>query len=148
MANAVDPLLNNAVDLYVQAVDYRGFRQARFWHWSMPKYEKLCWNPAMSGYHHRIPAVLCQIQAGFQAIWSGSWTDPSILAGSPASLVGILTDPVVMVGILPKRQDQDHQGQLPANWPGFGHFVPDSGEDHWYPTQIAGFRLGIRMRKI
>jgi hypothetical protein len=46
------------------------FRQARFQHWSMPKFDKLCRNLARA--------------AGSLAIWPGYWPDPAVLAETPA----------------------------------------------------------------
>jgi hypothetical protein len=63
MADIVDP--------HAQVVDHRrnpatiaGFRQAIFWYWSesvVPKSGNFCRNLAMSGHHHWISAILCQI---------------------------------------------------------------------------------------
>jgi hypothetical protein len=60
MADAVDPLLNDAVDFYIQAIDYCQIRQARFRHWSVLEFEKLCRNLA----NGRIPNNLAGILDG------------------------------------------------------------------------------------
>jgi hypothetical protein len=65
MTDTVDPLLNDAVDLHVQAVDHRrnpatiaGFQQARFRY--RVEYGH-CRNLATSDDRRQIPTVLCQI---------------------------------------------------------------------------------------
>jgi hypothetical protein len=61
MADAVDHFLNDAVVLYVQAIDYRRIPTNQIL--APVESGKLCQNPAMSGYRRRIPTVLCQILA-------------------------------------------------------------------------------------
>jgi hypothetical protein len=96
MVDVVDSLLNNAVDLYVQAVDYRripttiaGFRRYR------ARFRPIWPETHRSG---RISSYLAEILAG-------SGLDLARTAESPASLTGILPEP----------QDP---GQLAGIWPG------------------------------
>jgi hypothetical protein len=71
MVDAVDPLLNDAVDLYIQAVDYRRIPTSQI---STPVgtitrlwlYCARFWQLA--------------ITAGSLAMWLGSWTDPAVMA--------------------------------------------------------------------
>jgi hypothetical protein len=58
MADVIDPLLNDAVDLYVQAVDYRWIPTSQILARSMPKSEKLYQNSEASCYRRQIPAKL------------------------------------------------------------------------------------------
>jgi hypothetical protein len=105
MVDAVDPLLNDSVDLYVQTVDYR---------WILTpvgaESKKLCRNPATFGYRCRIPAVLCQTSARLIGIWS-EWPRSSQNGMISASW---------------SRFGQD--SRLLVNWPGSDRFVPDYGE--------------------
>jgi hypothetical protein len=71
MADAVDHFLDDAVDLYVQTVDYRRIPTSQILA-PVLESEKLCWNPTTSGNRHRILAVLCQIPARLAEIWPGS----------------------------------------------------------------------------
>jgi hypothetical protein len=108
------------------------FRQARFRHWSMSKFDKLCRNPAMFSNRRRIPVVQCQMLARLAEIWL---EPPDLRLSGWIRL------------FWPKLQPSGWDtGRIPASW-------PESSQDRrlpvncWDPTvlcqipaKIAGFR--------
>jgi len=110
MTDAVDHLLNDAVDHHRNPATVAGFRQARFWHWSVLEFENFCLNPV-----DRIPTKLAGIRrfcARFRPGQNG-W---------------ILT-------IWLKFCQND---RILASWPEFGkNKWPDSDETGRIPTTVA-----------
>jgi hypothetical protein len=138
MVDAVDSFLNNAVDLYVQTVDYcqistsqiltpvgAGIRQIKPKSGDVRQMSPDSGNIMPdSGQNAGDPAIWPESWTD-SAIWPESWTDPAwILAGEAGILDGS--------GCSGRISGQD--GRFPVNWLGSGRFVPDSCKVHQNPA--------------
>jgi hypothetical protein len=116
MVDAVDSLLNNAVDFYVQAVDYCQISTSQI---PTPVGAGIRQIKPKSGRSGRISSYSGQISSRLAGILAGSGLDLARTAGPPAS---------GWIRLFWPETGQD--GRLPVNWPGSGRFVLYSDEDH------------------
>jgi hypothetical protein len=129
MANAIKLLLNDAVNLYVQAVDYLRILKSQIPAPIDVRIWKIMPESLTSGYCCQISTVLCQILARLagildgsdrssriQSFWLGSSQNNRITASWPGS-----------------SKDR----WLPVNWPGSSRLVLDS--DYLYVPNIKKY---------
>jgi hypothetical protein len=115
VVDTVDSLLNNAVDLYVQAVDYRRIPTSQTPTPVGVESDKLCWNPATFGNCRRIPAIQCQISARAArspAIWSGYWPEPRPSGREPGRIRQFCA------GFRQRSQESGTNGLIPGTFAG------------------------------
>jgi hypothetical protein len=137
MVYAVDSFLNNAVDLYIQAVEYCWISTSQI---STPVGAGIRQMRLESGRHRRILEIPCQIQARLAGA-----------AGSPVGSRPERLDPrQFWRNLRPGSSQNDgipaswpeigQDGRFPVNWPRSGRFLPDSSKDRRNPTKMARFR--------